>query len=193
MSGTSGATLAREDTSRGDGLTAREREVLALVASGATTVGIAQRLAITDHTVESHIRSARTKLGVPTRTAAAAHAAPAPLTLATRHVAVGPTAAALLAALARGCFVADAAREANVSLRTAHRRLSTARRQLARVAAWAEASSCGLRGNALGSLRVCFSSPVSAFTLRLMRLKVMTGCLRRLRAAVSAAVHCFSS
>jgi DNA-binding NarL/FixJ family response regulator len=133
MTGTTGATLAREDTGRGDWLTAREREVLALVASGATTVGIARHLAITDHTVESHIRSARTKLGVPTRTAAAAHAAPVPVgsvAPTARPIAVGPTAAALLAALARGCFVADAAREANVSLRTAHRRLSTARRQL---------------------------------------------------------------
>lgn len=137
MTGTSGATLERETTVRGRWLTAREREVLALVASGAKTVGIARHLAITDHTVESHIRSARTKLGVPTRTAAAAHAAhvdpaawpPAALAHAARPP-VGPTAAALLAALARGCFVADAAREANVSLRTAHRRLSTARRQL---------------------------------------------------------------
>lgn len=132
MTATSGATLAREATAGGRWLTAREREVLALVASGATTVGIARHLAITDHTVESHIRSARTKLGVPTRAAAALHAVPSGATSrpTARPVAVGPTAAALLAALARGCFVADAAREANVSLRTAHRRLSAARRQL---------------------------------------------------------------
>ena len=56
------------------GLTDREQEVLALVASGHTTPQIARRLGITRHTVESHVRSTRTKLGVPTRTAAAAQA-----------------------------------------------------------------------------------------------------------------------
>jgi DNA-binding CsgD family transcriptional regulator len=178
-------------------VTPREREVLALVATGHTTAGIARRLAITSHTVESHVRSARTKLGVATRTAAAARAAspaigvalpaavgagvtapttapvpgPAGVAACPSSPSAGPRPAgrqgprprpgvpplrlvrgaapaadvgapaggpagldrsttALLGALARGCFVAEAAREAHVSLRTAHRRLHAARRTL---------------------------------------------------------------
>jgi DNA-binding CsgD family transcriptional regulator len=53
-------------------VTRREREVMRLVAGGRTTAEIARRLGITANTVESHVRSVRTKLGVPTRTAAVA-------------------------------------------------------------------------------------------------------------------------
>ena len=38
-----------------DALTAREREVLALMAEGRTNVGIARRLWLTDRTVETHV------------------------------------------------------------------------------------------------------------------------------------------
>jgi DNA-binding CsgD family transcriptional regulator len=55
-------------------LTAREAQVLRLVAAGAKTAQIAARLGIADSTVESHVRAIRTKLGVRTRTAAAAWA-----------------------------------------------------------------------------------------------------------------------
>jgi DNA-binding NarL/FixJ family response regulator len=58
-------------------LTARESEVLELIASGSKTSQIALRLGIAESTVESHVRAVRTKLGVPTRTAAAALGAPA--------------------------------------------------------------------------------------------------------------------
>jgi DNA-binding CsgD family transcriptional regulator len=58
-------------------LTARESEVLDLIASGSKTSQIALRLGIAESTVESHVRAVRTKLGVPTRTAAAALGAPA--------------------------------------------------------------------------------------------------------------------
>lgn len=58
-------------------LTARESEVLDLIASGSKTSQIALRLGIAESTVESHVRAVRTKLGVPTRTAAAALSAPA--------------------------------------------------------------------------------------------------------------------
>ncbi|MFC4530097.1 response regulator [Sphaerisporangium dianthi] len=47
-------------------LTAREREVLALMAEGRTNVGIARRLWLTDRTVETHIGSIMSKLGLPT-------------------------------------------------------------------------------------------------------------------------------
>ncbi|HLM62929.1 MAG TPA: LuxR C-terminal-related transcriptional regulator [Acidimicrobiales bacterium] len=55
-------------------LTQREAEVLGLVAGGHTTLQIARTLGIAPNTVESHVRSVRTKLGVPTRMAAAAWA-----------------------------------------------------------------------------------------------------------------------
>ncbi|NJC69814.1 response regulator transcription factor [Planosporangium thailandense] len=45
-------------------LTAREREVLALVAEGRTNVGIARRLWLTERTVETHVGSIMSKLGL---------------------------------------------------------------------------------------------------------------------------------
>jgi DNA-binding NarL/FixJ family response regulator len=45
-------------------LTPREREVLAQMAEGRTNVGIARRLWLTDRTVESHVSSILTKLGI---------------------------------------------------------------------------------------------------------------------------------
>jgi DNA-binding NarL/FixJ family response regulator len=47
-------------------LTARERDVLALMAEGRTNVGIARRLWLTDRTVETHIGSILAKLGLAT-------------------------------------------------------------------------------------------------------------------------------
>jgi DNA-binding NarL/FixJ family response regulator len=45
-------------------LTAREREVLALMAEGRTNFGIARRLWLTDRTVETHVSSIMAKLGL---------------------------------------------------------------------------------------------------------------------------------
>ena len=50
----------RED--RLDRLTEREREVLALMAEGASNAGIAKRLWVTEGTVEKHVRSILSKL-----------------------------------------------------------------------------------------------------------------------------------
>ncbi|MFI9598594.1 response regulator [Streptomyces sp. NPDC052043] len=47
-----------------ESLTAREREVLALMAEGRTNVGIARRLWLTHRTVETHVSSILTKLGL---------------------------------------------------------------------------------------------------------------------------------
>ena len=53
----------RED--RLERLTPREREVLALVAEGASNAGIAKRLWVTEGTVEKHVRSILSKLRLP--------------------------------------------------------------------------------------------------------------------------------
>jgi DNA-binding NarL/FixJ family response regulator len=45
-------------------LTPREREVLGLMAEGLTNVGIARRLFLTERTVETHVGSILTKLGL---------------------------------------------------------------------------------------------------------------------------------
>jgi ATP/maltotriose-dependent transcriptional regulator MalT len=56
-------------------LTRREREILGLVAEGLTNRQIAARLVISEHTVHRHVTNVLRKLGVPSRTAAAAIAA----------------------------------------------------------------------------------------------------------------------
>ncbi len=55
-------------------LTARETEVLALIASGLSDREIAERLVLSPHTVHRHVANVRTKLGLPTRAAAVAAA-----------------------------------------------------------------------------------------------------------------------
>ena len=58
---------------RGDdplgGLTAREREVLGLMAEGRSNQGIAQRLVVTERAVEKHVTSIFSKLRLPAATA----------------------------------------------------------------------------------------------------------------------------
>ena len=48
-----------------DVLSPREREVLALMAEGASNAGIARRIFVTEGTVEKHVRSILTKLHLP--------------------------------------------------------------------------------------------------------------------------------
>jgi DNA-binding CsgD family transcriptional regulator len=64
-------TLGRDDCT----LTARELEVLRLVAQGLTDDEIAARLHLSPHTVHRHVANARVKLRLPSRAAAVAHAA----------------------------------------------------------------------------------------------------------------------
>jgi len=52
--------------------TAREREVLALLATGATDAEIADLLGLSPATVQTHVRNAKTKLGARTRAQAVA-------------------------------------------------------------------------------------------------------------------------
>ena len=62
-----------ERTSRASALTPREREVLELVADGLRNAEIAEALWVTPATVRKHLENVYEKLGVHTRTAAAAH------------------------------------------------------------------------------------------------------------------------
>jgi ATP/maltotriose-dependent transcriptional regulator MalT len=61
---------AREYDTPVESLTAREHDVLVLVADGLPNRDIAARLAISDHTVKFHLASIFGKLGVSTRTEA---------------------------------------------------------------------------------------------------------------------------
>jgi ATP/maltotriose-dependent transcriptional regulator MalT len=60
--------------SRNSGLSAREVEVLRLVAGGRTNRDIASELVISERTVDRHVSNIFAKLGVSTRSAATAHA-----------------------------------------------------------------------------------------------------------------------
>ena len=60
------------------GLTAREREVLALVAEGRTNREIARSLVLSEKTVDHHVASLMRKLDAHTRTEAVARAATRP-------------------------------------------------------------------------------------------------------------------
>jgi DNA-binding CsgD family transcriptional regulator len=57
------------------GLTLRELEVLRLISTGMSNQAIANQLFISEHTVHRHVSNTLSKLGVPSRSAAVAHAA----------------------------------------------------------------------------------------------------------------------
>jgi DNA-binding CsgD family transcriptional regulator len=59
---------------RNHGLTPREREVLAWLATGATNRAIGQGLHISEKTVARHVANIFAKLGLPSRAAATAYA-----------------------------------------------------------------------------------------------------------------------
>lgn len=61
-------------TSLPDGLTAREVEVLVLVATGQTNHEIARTLVVSDHTVRRHLQNIFAKIGVSSRAAATTYA-----------------------------------------------------------------------------------------------------------------------
>lgn len=77
------AAASADDTDGGDGgataepevLTPREREILELVSVGLSNRAIADRLALSEHTVKSHVRAVLGKLGAESRTEAVALAA----------------------------------------------------------------------------------------------------------------------
>jgi DNA-binding NarL/FixJ family response regulator len=68
------AALLGTRSARPGGLTAREVEVLRLVAAGRTNREIASELVLSDHTVARHLNNIFAKVGVSTRAAATAFA-----------------------------------------------------------------------------------------------------------------------
>jgi len=68
------ALRQRSRGDRGHVLTARELEVIALVAKGKTNRAIAQRLSISERTVDRHVSNILLKLALPSRSAATAYA-----------------------------------------------------------------------------------------------------------------------
>src|SRR5437899_2107313 len=110
-------------------LTGREHEVLQLVAHGMRTRAIAVQLGIAETTVVTFIRSARGKLGARNRTQAALLAAARP-PVSVPAAALEPDRRRLLALLAGGATVDEAARQLHVSRRTAQRWLAQIRSSL---------------------------------------------------------------
>jgi pimeloyl-ACP methyl ester carboxylesterase/DNA-binding CsgD family transcriptional regulator len=72
--GDAAAEAAVDDAPPLDDLSAREREVLRLVAAGLSDRQIADVLVLSPHTVHRHVANIRAKLRLPTRAAAAAEA-----------------------------------------------------------------------------------------------------------------------
>jgi DNA-binding NarL/FixJ family response regulator len=68
------ALCAESVRSGDDTLTARERQILELVARGLTNRAVAEALTISDRTVERHVSNILTKLDLPSRSAATAYA-----------------------------------------------------------------------------------------------------------------------
>jgi DNA-binding NarL/FixJ family response regulator len=64
-------TRAHVEARRDEQLTAREREVLALVASGATNAQIAAQLVLSESTAAWHVKRILAKLGAANRAEAA--------------------------------------------------------------------------------------------------------------------------
>jgi LuxR family maltose regulon positive regulatory protein len=69
------AGVTEGEADAGGGLTPRELEILRLVAAGLNDAQIAERLVVSEHTVHRHVANVRTKLRVPSRSAAVARAA----------------------------------------------------------------------------------------------------------------------
>jgi class 3 adenylate cyclase/tetratricopeptide (TPR) repeat protein len=136
-------------------LTKREREVAAYVAEGLTNRDIAERLVISDRTVESHVEHIRNKLGVRSRAQ-----------VATWTVTAGEVTAA---PLSRGsenrvvtCLFADIIPSADMSTRLGPERTKTVIDQaLQDLSAIATAEGAVVEKSAGGSYFAMFGAPVT--------------------------------
>ena len=68
------AFIRRNTQDRGALLTPRQTEVLGLVAKGLTNREIAERLDLSERTIDRHVSDILTRIDAPTRAAAAAYA-----------------------------------------------------------------------------------------------------------------------
>jgi LuxR family maltose regulon positive regulatory protein len=69
-----GSPPAQPSSRVSDTLTARERDILAMISQGLSNKGIARTLQISPETVKSHVKRIFSKLAVSTRTAAVSRA-----------------------------------------------------------------------------------------------------------------------
>jgi DNA-binding NarL/FixJ family response regulator len=109
-------------------VTAREREVLTLVSAGVASREIAERLGISRATVESHVRSAMSKIGARSRLHAVlllAITEPSGVALD-----LDPEQRRLLELLAAGLTREHAAQSLYLSRRSVDRRLAALRRRV---------------------------------------------------------------
>jgi DNA-binding CsgD family transcriptional regulator len=109
-------------------ITVREREVLALVSAGVASREIAERLGISRATVESHVRSAMSKVGARSRLHAVLLLAVTEPGAVFRDL--EPEQRRLLELLAAGVTREDAARSLFLSRRSVDRRLAALRRRV---------------------------------------------------------------
>ena len=72
--GTFSRSIGKPSAGYPAGLTAREMEVLRLVAQGLTDAQVAEQLVLSLHTVHAHLRTIYSKLGVTSRSAATRYA-----------------------------------------------------------------------------------------------------------------------
>jgi NarL family two-component system response regulator LiaR len=68
------ANAVRQPDDQGEALTAREQEILGLIAQALSNKQIAQKLGIAEKTVKVHVSNVLAKLGLPDRTNAAVYA-----------------------------------------------------------------------------------------------------------------------
>jgi PAS domain S-box-containing protein len=80
------AAEAQSDRTAAGSLTAREREVITLIAMGRETNEIAEQLHISSETVRTHVRNAMSKLGARTRAQLVAIALSTDETMHVRHL-----------------------------------------------------------------------------------------------------------
>jgi DNA-binding CsgD family transcriptional regulator/tetratricopeptide (TPR) repeat protein len=107
-------------------LSAREEDVMHLIAAGATSRETGERLGISTATVESHVRKAMAKLGARTRAQAAAMVVPR----SRRRSGISEHEQHVLDLLAQGASVTEAARLLYLSRRTLTRQLAELRARL---------------------------------------------------------------
>ncbi|HYU83020.1 MAG TPA: AAA family ATPase, partial [Candidatus Polarisedimenticolia bacterium] len=152
------------------GLTKREREVAAFVAEGLTNRDIADRLVISDRTVETHVEHIRNKLGVRSRAQVATWSVTGgELDVRKDTVLAGPFSALGRQSVLRGsehrvvtCLFADVAPSTDVAARLGPERTKTViDRALQELSAIATAEGAVVEKSTGGAYFAMFGAPVT--------------------------------